>query len=942
MAYSKIILNGETLMDVTSDTVGAESLLNGKTATKNDGTKVSGGIINRNSGDIYEEQSGSDFNIITSPGYYSESAIHTLPLNDSDDLTVSGATVTVNAGYYHDYYSKTIATGSAFSPAVTITKNPTINVNTSGVVTASYNGSSSITPTVTSGYVSKGTAGTISTTGTSTYQLTSKAAATYYPSTADQTIASQRWLVGNQTIKSVTTSNLTADNIVEGIEVQVGDSSNTSRITQVIGTYAPTISSVTVTPTETTQTFNTSLVDGYKPVTVNAISSTYVGTGIARKSSADTTFASTTGTFTAPVGYYSAAATKTLTTQAAQTIYPSTADQTISSYRWLTGSQTIKSVTTSNLTAENIAEGVVVKVGDSSNASRITQVTGTHKSATQYTATITNAGNSTNVYVIYNNTKYYTVNNSFTYEAGDVLHIYIRKYNSSHMSTELIVNGETVVKNTDGSTIEYDYVLPNGNVEIYLYYGYSPYNQVIISEPIIPSGTLETTSNDIVNVYGYSQAKVANEYYGIYKALAMGQSVYTSGSTTYSYTSEDVTNYCNSLSVIASNQFIGRDFCPSGITFDNVTEIYSSAFGSIWQSTTAGNFIGKLIYSFPKLSSMHENVFYGNQQLKEIYAPLCSTIGSNAFQDCLSLTTANFSSCLWIHDYAFSNCKKLTTVSFPVCKYIDRGAFCSCKELTSVNFPSCTSIGSYAFSNCSSLTTISFPACTNIYSGVFSNCIVLSIASFPVCSDLGPGAFNGCTNLSIANFPVCTNIANYAFYACSSLTTVSFPVCTNIGSYAFCSCAKLTTVSFSVCKYIGQYTFSACKELTSVNFPSCISIAGYAFSNCSALTTVSFPSCTNISNYAFCFCTELTTVSLPICTSFGSYAFRYCYNLISLYLNSVSAIPTFGTNMFSSTPISTYSTSAGRYGSIFVPASLFESFKTATGWAAYSARMVSV
>ena len=42
MAYSKIILNGETLMDVTSDTVDAGNLLNGNTATKNNGTKVTG------------------------------------------------------------------------------------------------------------------------------------------------------------------------------------------------------------------------------------------------------------------------------------------------------------------------------------------------------------------------------------------------------------------------------------------------------------------------------------------------------------------------------------------------------------------------------------------------------------------------------------------------------------------------------------------------------------------------------------------------------------------------------------------------------------------------------------------------------------------------------------------------------------------------------------
>ena len=42
MAIAKVILNGETLMDVTSNTVNENSLKSGYTATKNDGTEVAG------------------------------------------------------------------------------------------------------------------------------------------------------------------------------------------------------------------------------------------------------------------------------------------------------------------------------------------------------------------------------------------------------------------------------------------------------------------------------------------------------------------------------------------------------------------------------------------------------------------------------------------------------------------------------------------------------------------------------------------------------------------------------------------------------------------------------------------------------------------------------------------------------------------------------------
>lgn len=42
MAISKVILNSETLIDVTADTVEANKLLSEYQATKNDGTKVTG------------------------------------------------------------------------------------------------------------------------------------------------------------------------------------------------------------------------------------------------------------------------------------------------------------------------------------------------------------------------------------------------------------------------------------------------------------------------------------------------------------------------------------------------------------------------------------------------------------------------------------------------------------------------------------------------------------------------------------------------------------------------------------------------------------------------------------------------------------------------------------------------------------------------------------
>ena len=70
--------------------------------------------------------------------------------------------------------------------------------------------------------------------------------------------------------------------------------------------------------------------------------------------------------------------TASVTTQAAQTIHPSTTQQTIASGRYLTGTQTIAPVTMTNLTADNIKSGVTVQIGDASDSDRVASVTGTY------------------------------------------------------------------------------------------------------------------------------------------------------------------------------------------------------------------------------------------------------------------------------------------------------------------------------------------------------------------------------------------------------------------------------------------------------------------------------------------------------------------------------------------------------------------------------------
>ena len=133
----------------------------------------------------------------------------TIVSKSGSDLTASGATVTVPAGYYSTQATKSVASGSATAPASISGSTATV---TTGTNTLTLTKTISVTPSVTAGYVSSCTAGNSNVSLTAS--VTTKAAATITPGTSNQSIAAGTYLTGAQTISG--DANLVGGNIVSG------------------------------------------------------------------------------------------------------------------------------------------------------------------------------------------------------------------------------------------------------------------------------------------------------------------------------------------------------------------------------------------------------------------------------------------------------------------------------------------------------------------------------------------------------------------------------------------------------------------------------------------------------------------------------------------------------------------------------------------------------
>ena len=390
--------------------------------------------------------------------------------------------------------------------------------------------------------------------------------------------------------------------------------------------------------------------------------------------------------------------------------------------------------------------------------------------------------------------------------------------------------------------------------------------------------------------------------------------------------------------------------------------------------------------NLPNCYIVKREAFAECHNLTTVNLPECQTIESSAFQGCVNLKTINIPLCSEIGAYAFYIWSDFVSeLNLLKCISIGNTAFGRCYSLATVNVPICKNISNYAFSGCSSLNSLTL--CTDVYWTIPYNNNILS--GTPIMSGTGSiyvrsdtysawitsngwsslsdrfvsvetsgfalsfseGAVYGTTKLLYDDFlsylgvsksditkvvlPECSYISDNAFYSYSLLSQVSLPMCSYIGSNAFYRCYSLSQVNLPVCSYIENNAFYGCSSLSQVNLPVCSYISNSVFFNCFLLSQVSLPLCEYIGSGAFRTC-SLLSLSLPVCSYIGGLAFYGCSSL-SIITIGYSGICSLGdARTFETTQI-TSST-----GSIYVPASLVDSYKSANYWSYFSTQIFPI
>ena len=896
-------------MDVTPDTVTSAKLLANETATGADGVKLTGSIATKT----------------------------------SSDMTASGATVTAPAGYYASSASKSVSSGSAKTPATTVTANPTISVNSStGLITATTSATKSVTPTVTAGYVSSGTAGTITVSGSKTSQLSTQAATTITPTTSSQTaVAAGKYTTGAVTVGAIPSQYIVPSGTKSITENGTGIDVTSYANVDVSVSSSSTLLPLTVTPTTSQQSFTAGAEsDLIAKRYINDEGSTSQGltfsidlSGFAvgdtcritgslnvLKGGANYDVTDISGSFVwaSSNTYTKGVWTLTITASSVSITYAGSNSGSICANtnaedgsRYIGFRKDVVYDGYNPVTVNAIPSQYIIPSGTISISSNGTVDVTNYASANVEVSGGGGGGDSSekNVYFIdydgtilhsYTDSEFAQLSNLPSNPSHTGLTAQGWNWTKAQITSQLsaigagdIVVGQMYTTNDGKTRIYVDLV--DGCTSPYLSYNVEANQSITVTidwgDGTSPQVLTHTTSSSGMRPF-----------------------------TQHNYSSSG--NYTISISVTGGNISIygvtigSTLFGPiNGSSSDNARLPYQSCIKRI---EIGSGVIGLSDYALYKLyalssitipntvTSMGTYSLGHCRSLVSVVIPNSITsIGTYAFASDYSLSLCSIpGTATSIGTYAFNSCSALQRITIPSgVTTIEASTFSTAGSLYSVAIPgTITTINSSAFLGCQALSVIKLPnSITTLSTSVFSGCHSLASMDLPTNITTIPGGlFNGCYALKSVTIPnTVTSIGDNAFNSCESLRSIDIPSgVTSIGTNAFQKCKALESITLpsNIGTTFPGYSFESCYSLKAINIPSGITtISGAAFTNCYALQSVTLPnSVTTFSGSStFSNCYALSSISLPSgITSLGTYTFVNCVGLSSIAIpEGVTAIP---------------------------------------------------
>ena len=395
-----------------------------------------------------------------------------------------------------------------------------------------------------------------------------------------------------------------------------------------------------------------------------------------------------------------------LTTQAAQTLYPSTTDQTISSGKYLTGTQTFKGVLLTNLTADNIADGVTVKVGDSADDDRIASVTGTHKGGV-----VSEPEKDVN-YIDYDGTILYS------YTKTEFTSLSAHPANPVHDGLTAqgwnwtLSDAKTYVAKYGSLWIGQMYIPSDNKTHIYINLGKSRTSPRV---GCCPNGTVVVDWGDgssTETLTGTSLTTV--QYTSNHQYASSGDYEITLSVTS------------GSVALMGSNSTYGASYLLRNSATDNsgLNQLYNDAITKveIGANVSIGDYAFCRCYNMKSITLPNNLTSIGNYAFQHTYSIYCFTVPSGVG------SVGNG----WLnYAYALKNIalpKSLTVIGTSQCSYcgglreftipdnittINTSFFGMCYGLTTITIPdSVTTIGSQAFQFCLGLGELHFTSST--------------------------------------------------------------------------------------------------------------------------------------------------------------------------------------------------------------------------------------